>query len=113
MSWEEGLKETIDWYTKNGQASGYCVPSGALVAHPTGGKPQLEGEVYQSLEEMMAAQERERAAEREEGKGEKKPMFLVYGRTGWIGGKLGKLLTELGHDWCYGSARLQDRVRPG
>ena len=111
VSWEEGLKETIDWYTNNGQASGYWGNlSGALVAHPTGGKPQLEGEVYQSLEEMMAAQERERAAEREEGKGEKKPLFLVYGRTGWIGGKLGKLLTELGHDWCYGSARLQDRV---
>jgi len=107
VSWEEGLKETIEWYTKNGQGSGYWGNfSGALVAHPTGGKPTLEGEVYQSLEEMMAAQERGG----EEGKGEKKPMFLVYGRTGWIGGKLGKLLTELGHEWCYGSARLQDRV---
>ena len=112
VSWEEGLMETIDWYTKNGQASGYWGNlSGALVAHPTGGKPRVEGEVYQSLEEMMAAQERERAMEPEMGRGrEKKPIFLVYGRTGWIGGKLGKLLTELGHEWCYGSARLQDRV---
>jgi hypothetical protein len=36
-------------------------------------------------------------------------VFLVYGRTGWIGGKLGKLLTEQGHKWSYGRARLEDR----
>jgi len=36
-------------------------------------------------------------------------VFLVYGRTGWIGGKIGKLLTEQGHEWSYGSARLEDR----
>ena len=40
VSWEEGLKETIEWYTKNDDASGYWGNlSGALVAHPTGGKP--------------------------------------------------------------------------
>ena len=36
-------------------------------------------------------------------------VFLVYGRTGWIGGKIGKLLTERGHEWSYGDARLEDR----
>ena len=36
-------------------------------------------------------------------------VFLVYGRTGWIGGKIGKLLTERGHKWSYGDARLEDR----
>ena len=74
VSWEEGLKETIGWYTKNGQGSGYWGNlSGALVAHPTGGKPTLEGEVYQSLEEMMAAQERGG----EEGKGEKLSLIHI------------------------------------
>jgi len=105
VSWEEGLKETIEWYTKNDDASGYWGNlSGALVAHPTGGKPGVVGEVYSSLEDMMAADE---AAAKDEG--EKAPMFLVYGRTGWIGGKLGKLLTEQGHKWTYGRARLEDR----
>jgi hypothetical protein len=34
-------------------------------------------------------------------------VFLVYGRTGWIGGKIGKLLTDQGHEWSYGDARLE------
>ena len=105
VSWEEGLKETIEWYTKNDDRSGYWGNlSGALVAHPTGGKPGVVGEVYSNLEDMMAADE---AAAKDEG--EKAPVFLVYGRTGWIGGKLGKLLTEQGHKWSYGRARLEDR----
>ena len=37
------------------------------------------------------------------------PVFLVYGRNGWIGGLLGKLLTEQGLRWSYGIARLEDR----
>ena len=59
------------------------------------------GEVHSSLEEMLAAES--------EPTKEKKPVFLVYGRTGWIGGKLGKLLTERGITWMYGRARLEDR----
>lgn len=38
VSWEDGLKETVDWYAKNGEDSGYWGDiSGALVAHPLGG----------------------------------------------------------------------------
>ena len=37
------------------------------------------------------------------------PVFLVYGRSGWIGGLMGKLLTEQGAMWSYGIARLEDR----
>lgn len=37
------------------------------------------------------------------------PFFLVYGRNGWIGGILGKLLSEQGLRWSYGTARLEDR----
>lgn len=37
-------------------------------------------------------------------------VFLVYGRTGWIGGHLGELLTEGGATWEYGTARLEDRA---
>lgn len=38
-----------------------------------------------------------------------KEKFLVYGKTGWIGGLVGQLLTEQGIDWEYGNARLEDR----
>ncbi|EFJ09719.1 hypothetical protein SELMODRAFT_439393 [Selaginella moellendorffii] len=36
--------------------------------------------------------------------------FLIYGRTGWIGGLLGKLCREQGIDFVYGSGRLEDRA---
>lgn len=38
------------------------------------------------------------------------PKFLVYGKTGWIGGLLGKLLEEKGLAYEYGSARLENRA---
>ena len=37
-------------------------------------------------------------------------VFLVFGRTGWIGGLLGKLLKERGADFEYAQARLEDRA---
>lgn len=40
-SWEEGLRETVEWYTSNGQLSGYWGDlSHALVPHPTAGPSQ-------------------------------------------------------------------------
>ncbi|KAF2313215.1 hypothetical protein GH714_009826 [Hevea brasiliensis] len=40
-----------------------------------------------------------------------KPLkFLIYGRTGWIGGLLGKLCESQGIDYTYGSGRLENRV---
>uniref|UniRef100_A0A1J3H1B1 Bifunctional dTDP-4-dehydrorhamnose 3,5-epimerase/dTDP-4-dehydrorhamnose reductase n=1 Tax=Noccaea caerulescens TaxID=107243 RepID=A0A1J3H1B1_NOCCA len=35
--------------------------------------------------------------------------FLIYGRTGWIGGMLGKLCESQGIPYTYGSGRLEDR----
>ena len=38
MSWEKGLRETVDWYSINGSSSGYWGDlSQALVPHPTAG----------------------------------------------------------------------------
>ncbi len=36
--------------------------------------------------------------------------FLVYGRTGWIGGLVGELLASQGATWEFGTARLEDRA---
>ena len=47
-SWSEGLKETIEWYTAHGQDSGYWGDvSEALLAHPTGKKSTVRGDLYQ------------------------------------------------------------------
>lgn len=37
-------------------------------------------------------------------------MFLVFGRSGWIGGLLGDLLKEQGAKFEFASCRLEDRA---
>lgn len=37
-------------------------------------------------------------------------VFLVFGRTGWIGGLVGDLLKQLGVKFEYATARLEDRA---
>ncbi|GMJ04812.1 UDP-4-KETO-6-DEOXY-D-GLUCOSE-3,5-EPIMERASE-4-REDUCTASE 1 [Hibiscus trionum] len=44
------------------------------------------------------------------GSSEKPLKFLIYGRTGWIGGLLGKLCEAKGIDFQYGSGRLENRI---
>ncbi|KAM1255664.1 hypothetical protein ACFX2G_030469 [Malus domestica] len=42
--------------------------------------------------------------------GTQKPLkFLIYGRTGWIGGLLSKLCKAQSIDYVYGSGRLENR----
>lgn len=35
--------------------------------------------------------------------------FLIYGKSGWIGGLLGEELSKLGYKYEYGEARLENR----
>ncbi|KAK9006393.1 hypothetical protein V6N11_035434 [Hibiscus sabdariffa] len=44
------------------------------------------------------------------GSSEKPLKFLIYGRTGWIGGLLGKLCEAKGIDFEYGRGRLENRI---
>ena len=37
------------------------------------------------------------------------PRFLVFGKTGWIGGLLGKILTDRGYTWSFAESRLENR----
>ena len=37
------------------------------------------------------------------------PRFLVFGRSGWIGGLLGELLKQQGEQFEFASCRLEDR----
>ncbi|KMT12173.1 hypothetical protein BVRB_5g101210 [Beta vulgaris subsp. vulgaris] len=45
------------------------------------------------------------------GTSDTKPLnFLIYGKTGWIGGLLGKLCESQGIKYTYGSGRLENRA---
>lgn len=35
--------------------------------------------------------------------------YLIYGKTGWIGGKMAELCTKQGKTWQFGDARLESR----
>ena len=49
VSWEEGLKETIEWYLENGENSGYWGNlSVALMPHPVAGKSCVAAEMFRS-----------------------------------------------------------------
>ncbi len=37
-------------------------------------------------------------------------VFLVFGKSGWIGGLIGQLLKERGLKFEYANARLEDRT---
>jgi len=102
-SWEDGLRETIAWYEKNGENDYWGNLSAALVAHPTGGHVTASPNVFEEIAGSTAEGKANDAAEAN------RPVFLIYGRAGWIGGMLGRLLEEQGHKYYYGAARLYDR----
>lgn len=37
-------------------------------------------------------------------------MFLIFGKSGWIGGLVGELLKKDGYKFEYANARLEDRA---
>lgn len=42
--------------------------------------------------------------------GEGSYKFLIYGKTGWIGGLLAPIIKNQGIDYAYGDGRLEDRA---
>lgn len=118
-TWEEGLKKTLDWYTSHPDWWGDV--SGALLPHPrmlmmAGTERQNDepaehaketpyketnhnnqnGHVVQSLQNTL-------------GQKDQSLKFLIYGKTGWIGGLLGKICEKQGILYEYGRGRLQER----
>eukprot|EP00475_Leptophrys_vorax_P011504 TRINITY_DN18062_c0_g1_i1.p1 TRINITY_DN18062_c0_g1~~TRINITY_DN18062_c0_g1_i1.p1 ORF type:complete len:658 (+),score=89.42 TRINITY_DN18062_c0_g1_i1:132-2105(+) len=101
-SWEEGLQKTFDWYKSHldywGDVSGALLPHPRMLSSYTMEKPAPGGEQYKELPSPSVV------------KGAKAALkFLIYGRTGWIGGLLGKLCEERGIAYEYGNGRLEDR----
>jgi UDP-glucose 4,6-dehydratase len=105
-TWEEGLKKTMEWYTSNPGWWGDV--SGALLPHPR--MLVLPGVVDRHsdlTENEVAAVAAPVAAVAAPVKSSFK--FLIYGRTGWIGGLLGKICKKQGIVYEYGKGRLEDR----
>ncbi|KAL6561692.1 Rhm1p [Orobanche minor] len=117
--WEEGLKKTIEWYTSNpdwwGDVSGALLPHPRMLMMPGGiernfdgaekyesGKSEFDGDAKKTkivvpLPKISPSQEKPALK------------FLIYGRTGWIGGLLGKLCEKQGIVYEYGKGRLENR----
>ncbi|XP_042484631.1 trifunctional UDP-glucose 4,6-dehydratase/UDP-4-keto-6-deoxy-D-glucose 3,5-epimerase/UDP-4-keto-L-rhamnose-reductase RHM1-like [Macadamia integrifolia] len=105
--WEEGLKLTMDWYTQHPDWWGDV--SGALLPHPRTLVTGLSDEDaffvqygYKTVKDGTSTTEG--------GHGSSGLKFLLYGRTGWIGGLLGGLCKDRGIEFEYGRGRLEDRT---
>ena len=98
ISWEEGLKRTADWYACDENLKGWKNYKSALKAHAvkcieSGNDSLMESLSINNSLPVPGS-----------------PRFLVFGRTGWIGGLLGNILTEKGYEWCFANARLENRL---
>lgn len=98
--WTEGLKMTMDWYIKNPQWWGDV--SAALHPHP-----RISLIVHANDDAWLL--ENARLSNEDENNKSSELKFLIYGRTGWIGGLLGKLCDNQSINFEYGTGRLQDR----
>ncbi|KAG6471203.1 trifunctional UDP-glucose 4,6-dehydratase/UDP-4-keto-6-deoxy-D-glucose 3,5-epimerase/UDP-4-keto-L-rhamnose-reductase RHM1-like [Zingiber officinale] len=114
--WEEGLKKTMEWYMNNpdwwGDVSGALLPHPRMLMMPGmfEGSEETKFLVSQSMNtntqnKMLVPTPRSSVSS------PKKPQlkFLIYGRTGWLGGILGKLCEKQGIQYEYGRGRLEDR----
>ncbi|XP_010268536.1 PREDICTED: trifunctional UDP-glucose 4,6-dehydratase/UDP-4-keto-6-deoxy-D-glucose 3,5-epimerase/UDP-4-keto-L-rhamnose-reductase RHM3-like [Nelumbo nucifera] len=105
--WEEGLRKTMEWYTKHPNWWGDV--TAALLPHPRMsmmGPSDDDAFLLQHGYRMRCSNN----AAAEGGSGERSGLkFLIYGKTGWIGGLLGGLCKKGGIDFEYGRGRLEDR----
>uniref|UniRef100_A0A6P3YZ77 UDP-glucose 4,6-dehydratase n=1 Tax=Ziziphus jujuba TaxID=326968 RepID=A0A6P3YZ77_ZIZJJ len=101
--WHEGLRMTMEWYTRNPDWWGNV--AAALNPHPRISLVNLSNDDAWFFQYGYRRLSRDLSGVND-GSGLK---FLIYGRTGWIGGLLGKLCNEGGIVFEYGKGRLEDR----
>ncbi|XP_075671710.1 trifunctional UDP-glucose 4,6-dehydratase/UDP-4-keto-6-deoxy-D-glucose 3,5-epimerase/UDP-4-keto-L-rhamnose-reductase RHM1-like [Castanea sativa] len=117
-SWEEGLKKTMEWYVNNRDWWGDV--SGALLPHPRmlmvpGIERKFDGPDISSSDSSFVVNNSNQShmivPTPKNNPSIQKPAlkFLIYGRTGWIGGLLGKICEKQGIPFEYGRGRLQER----
>ncbi|CAI7848417.1 unnamed protein product [Closterium sp. NIES-54] len=100
-SWEDGLRKTFEWYKQNldywGDVSGALLPHPRMLSSYSMEKPMPPAEQFKEVPSPSVV------------RGKPPLKFMIYGRTGWIGGLLGKLCDERGIAYEYGTGRLEDR----
>ncbi|KAI3938009.1 hypothetical protein MKW98_018565 [Papaver atlanticum] len=117
-SWEEGLKKTMDWYLKNpdwwGDVSGALLPHPRMLMMPgierfCDGSEDSNG--VSSNADSLVQNKMVDPVQKTTNPPTAEPSlkFLIYGRTGWIGGLLGKICEKQGIAYEYGSGRLEER----
>lgn len=117
-SWEEGLKKTMDWYLKNpdwwGDVSGALLPHPRMLMMP-GIERFCDGSEdsndVSSNADSLVQNKMVDPVQKTTNPPTAEPSlkFLIYGRTGWIGGLLGKICEKQGIAYEYGSGRLEER----
>ncbi|KAL7216634.1 hypothetical protein ACSBR1_028550 [Camellia fascicularis] len=117
--WEEGLKKTMEWYKSNpdwwGDVSGALLPHPRMLMMPGGIERHFdEGEKCNdgSSHFLSTSNQNQMLVPVSKSSGSTvKPAFkfLIYGRTGWIGGLLGKICEKQGIPYEYGRGRLEDQ----
>ncbi|CAF2083600.1 hypothetical protein BRARA_F01189 [Brassica rapa] len=115
-TWEEGLKKTMEWYTQNpdwwGDVSGALLPHPRMLVMPGGrhfdGSEENSGAV--ALSGNSSQSQMVVPTPRSSGSTQNPSLkFLIYGKTGWIGGLLGQICEKQGIAFEYGKGRLEDR----
>ncbi|KAK1311979.1 putative rhamnose biosynthetic enzyme 1 [Acorus calamus] len=117
--WEEGLKKTMEWYTTNpnwwGDVTGALVPHPRMLMMPgidngsSGSSQQAVITKSNSQSRMVVRVPKSGSAGGVASPRKPSLKFLIYGRTGWIGGLLGKICEKQGIHYEYGKGRLEDR----
>lgn len=100
IKFDDGLKQTVEWFQKN--AATFW--SNTDMDHVLVGHPTPANSCTVASFDTSDAKVEEPAAKKS-----KKVKFLVFGKTGWIGGMLGKMLADKGYDFDYATSRLQER----
>ncbi|KAL3508985.1 hypothetical protein ACH5RR_028386 [Cinchona calisaya] len=115
-TWEEGLRKTMEWYVKNpdwwGDVSGALVPHPRMLMMPGVGKNSSDvGSNASSYASNNSAHNGMVVPSVNNNHSTQKSSlkFLIYGKTGWIGGLLGKLCDKQEIPFEYGKGRLQER----
>ncbi|KAG2305607.1 hypothetical protein Bca52824_025355 [Brassica carinata] len=112
-TWEEGLKKTMEWYTANPEWWGDV--SGALLPHPRmlmmpGDRLCDSGDEHKDADGNQTFTVVTPSKTGSSGDNKTSFKFLIYGKTGWLGGLLGKLCEKQGIPYEYGKGRLEDRA---
>ncbi|KAF3598679.1 hypothetical protein F2Q69_00038345 [Brassica cretica] len=109
-TWEEGLRKTMEWYTENpdwwGDVTGALLPHPRMLMMP--GDRLCDNCDDDHKDVADGNQTFTVVTPSEDNKASFK--FLIYGKTGWLGGLLGKLCEKQGIPYEYGKGRLEDRA---